>query len=366
MRVLYWTELFWPHIGGVEILSLQLIRSLQRRGHDVLVVTSHSGRKLPDESRHEGIRICRFPFQKALANRDLGVLKSVVENVAALKRAFRPQVIHLNSSQPSLFFHERTAAMEPAPVLFSVHEPPADSLTLNSIVGRTLRSAAWVAAVSRAIWDRAQRLAPEIASRSSVVYNGLDMPMLKPTPISFDRPRLLCIGRMVREKGFDVALEAFREVLGQFPESYLVVAGDGPERVALERHAEALGIGHAVRFLGWVEPERVPDILNESCVVLMPSRWCEPFGLIAVQSGQMARPIVATRTGGIPEIVVEGETGLLVEPDDPRGMAERVTFLLRHPDMGRQLGRRARKRAQTLFTLERCADEYDALYRRLG
>ena len=118
MRILYWTELFWPHIGGVQVASLQLITALQKRGHEFILVTSHSGLDLPDEASYNGIPIYRFPFQKALVNRNLKELKAIVERVATLKQSFKPDLFHLSSSHPSVFFHHHTSAAYPAPTLF--------------------------------------------------------------------------------------------------------------------------------------------------------------------------------------------------------------------------------------------------------
>jgi glycogen(starch) synthase len=93
----------------------------------------------------------------------------------------------------------------------------------------------------------------------------------------------------------------------------------------------------------------------------MPSRR-EGLGVVAVQAALMACPIVASRVGGLPEVVVHEETGLLVERDDPRGLAEAIAFLLDHPDVAERFGRAGRERTRDLFACERCVDAYDTLY----
>ena len=121
------------------------------------------------------------------------------------------------------------------------------------------------------------------------------MPDLEPTPPPFDAPRVLYAGRLVREKGVDVAIDAFAAITTRFPKAHLVIAGDGVTRQDLEQQVVDLCLQDRVEFVGWVDPEKMPALINSSTIVVMPSRWEEPFGLVALQAAQMARPIVATR-----------------------------------------------------------------------
>jgi glycogen(starch) synthase len=365
MKVLYWTELFCPHVGGVEVLSKQFLHALQGRGYEFVVVASHSGINLPDETDLDGIRVYRYHFQRALAHRNIQEVGDIAGKVSLLKQTFRPDLIHVNSSQPSIFFHKITSAWFPAPTLFTVHEPPIRASSRDTLLGQILHSSQWVTGVSEAMLLLARQLAPEIATRSSVIYNGLEMPSLQPAPLSFDAPRLLCIGRIITEKGFDLAIDALSHILHRKPTARLVIAGDGPVRSSLEQRAVELGLTDAVEFVGWKPPEAIPELINTATVVLVPSRWCEPFGLVALQAAQMARPVVATRVGGLPEVVVHRETGLLAERENSREIAEHVLFLLQHPEVATQMGRSARARARDLFSIDRLANDYDALYQRL-
>jgi glycogen(starch) synthase len=103
----------------------------------------------------------------------------------------------------------------------------------------------------------------------------------------------------VPEKGFDVAIDAMPSVLATHPAARLTIAGDGREREALQRRAERLSVSHAVELPGgWLR--RRPALIARSSIVLMPSRWREPFGLVALEAAQGGRPIVATRRGGLP------------------------------------------------------------------
>jgi glycogen(starch) synthase len=223
-----------------------------------------------------------------------------------------------------------------------------------------------VAAISSAVLTDLHRFFPETIDHSSLILNALTMPALPPSRPPLDPPRLLAIGRLVPEKGFDVAIDAMPSVLARHPAVRLTIAGDGSEREALQRRAERLSVSQAVEFLGWVAPDEVPALIARSSMVVMPSRWREPFGLVALEAAQGGRPIVATTRGGLPEIVVSGETGLLVDSDDPRALAEGVLYLLDRPGMATRMGAAARERAERRFDWETFVDAYDRLYRRLG
>lgn len=366
MRVLFWTELFWPDIGGVEVLSLALIGAMKKRGHEFTVLTSRRGLDAAEFDEYEGTRICRLPLQQALLSRDLGQVAAMAKAVAALKRDWAPDLIHLNTSGPSMFYHERTRAKCAIPTLLTHHAPVSMESGMNSLFGRVLVSSDWATAVSRALLGDMLLLAPAMTARASVIHNGLATPALEPSPLPFASPRLLCIGRLVEEKGFDLAIRALPRIRARFPGTTLMIAGDGKERRPLETLAAEQGLGTSIEFTGWIEPDRIPRMINEATAVIMPSRWAEPFGLVALQGGQMARPVVATRVGGLPEVIVDGETGVLVPPEDSDAIVDAVISLLEKPESAVRMGKAGRVRGSEVFGMESMVNAYEALYHRVA
>jgi glycosyltransferase involved in cell wall biosynthesis len=166
---------------------------------------------------------------------------------------------------------------------------------------------------------------------------------------------LLSTARLVPQKGIDDAVRA----LPQLPaDTVLVVLGEGPERAALERLAGELGVGDRV-FL----PGRVPDVaawLRRAAVYVHPARW-EGFGLGVLEAMLAGLPVVATRVSSLPELVADGDTGLLVPRDDAPALAEAVAQALERPE----LGAAGRDRARTLFSVERMTTRTLELYERL-
>jgi glycogen(starch) synthase len=332
-----------------------------------VVVTRQDSPDLPLEDSYSGIPIYRFPFCTAMASGDLSQVILLRQHVAKLKRRFAPDLIHIHNFGPSILFHLETAGIHSAASLFTATLeilPDADTQP-DTLMGRTLRAADWITGVSFDTLARVHERVPETVSRSSVIFNGLDCPALLPEPLPTESPRLLCLGRLQRQKGFDIALSALAAIIDRFPHIRLTVAGDGPERAALERQAAKLNLTGAVDFIGWVPPDQVPELLNEATIVLMPSRF-EGFGLVALEAGWMARPVIAARVGGLAEVVAHEQTGLLIRSESTLALAEAIAFLLSHPEQAAQMGLAGRRRAQELFSWEVCLQSYDALYRKLA
>jgi glycogen(starch) synthase len=363
--VQYWSELFWPYVGGTQVVDYQVLPAMRRLGYEYQVVTGHGARDLPDDEDWKGIEVHRVRFREALASRDPARILEARQRVIALTRAFRPDIVHVSVSDPIGFFHLRGDRAHASPLVVTVVVAPGSSATEDTLLGRLLVSAAWVTASSEAIRDDLVTLGPDLEARSSVIRHTLEPPRITPAPLAFERPLVLGIGRLVHEKGFDVAVEAFARVARALPDARFVIAGDGPERERLEAQVSALGLGAAVAFPGWIPPGHVHELMNTAAVVVMPSRSREAFGLVALQAAQVGRPVVATRVGGLPEVVVDGVTGVLVDNEDAVALAEAIVSLLTTPDLAATMGEAARARATEEFGFEPQLEALDRLYRRL-
>lgn len=366
MRVWLWGELFWPYIGGAELFAAHLMLALRTRGYEFAVATSHDNLDLPDEAQYRGIPIFRLPFRNALQRGHIEELASLRRRIAALKRELAPDVIHLNGVTPIAFFCVNSGGERRVPLLVRLNQA-AQRMQPGPIAGSLLENvlhrATWVTSVSRTLLDDARQLVPTITPHSSVIYNGVDAPADLPAAAPLDPAHILCLGRLVDDKGFDLALPAFA-ALRERRRARLIIAGDGPQRAALQVQAEALGLGASVEFTGWVAPEAVPQLMSRAALVAVPSRR-EGLPSVAMQAAAMGRPVVATRVGGLPELVLDGHTGLLVDLD-VTSLSGAFDRLLAQPDTARQMGQAAWRRMREHFTSEQCVDAYDALYRRLA
>lgn len=365
MRVLFWSETFWPRAGGVETLGLRLLSALRGRGWKFEVVT---WAEVPDYQveHHEGVPIHRFPFFGRRGERGAEATLEQVARVARVKRSLCPDLVHLHSYGRSAWFHVATAGRLRRPTILSLHQSlPEAAFVADTLAARVLRDADAITCCSQAVYEATTRRAPELTSRMGVIANALPTPALEGATPPREARGIVFVGRLVPEKGLAWVLPGLRGILQSLPGARLVVVGEGPLRGELEQRVTALGLRASVEFVGHVPSERVPSLLQQAAVVVIPS-LSEGFGLVALEAALVGRPVVASRVGGLPEVVLHAETGLLVRPGDVEGFAAAVRFLLEHPAEAERIGRAARERALEAFGWEPYVDAFDGLYRRLA
>jgi glycosyltransferase involved in cell wall biosynthesis len=179
-----------------------------------------------------------------------------------------------------------------------------------------------------------------------------------PAPPPLPAPtRLAAVGRMIRMKGFDVLLRAFAAAREQVPELTLELAGSGPLEAELQQSAPV-----GVRFLGRVSP--AAEVYERNAVVVVPSRG-EGFGMVALEAAERGRPAIVTAVGGLPEIVADGETGVVVPAENVDALARALVSLVRDEERIRAYGSAARRRALESFSEGTAADGVEAVYRSL-
>ena len=182
------------------------------------------------------------------------------------------------------------------------------------------------------------RFTPKEKNREMVARLGLD-----------GKKVLLTVGRLSERKGQDTVLRAMPTVLREAPNAVYLIAGGGAYGSELRELADSLGIMANVRFLGEVSQEELPDIYGVCDVFVMPNRVLggndvEGFGIVFLEANACGKPVIGGRSGGVPEAVADGETGLLVDGNSPAAVAEAVLRLLKNPDLARRLGRAGRER----------------------
>jgi len=205
-----------------------------------------------------------------------------------------------------------------------------------------------------------------------VVYNGIDFARLDRRRPSHGGgaewgPRqgeavLLAVGKLQEQKGYPVLLRALALVLKQVPSTRLLIAGEGPLQSKLEMLAAELGVADKVSFLGFVRD--VGSLLLAADVFVMAS-YFEGHPIALLEAMAAARPVVATSVGGVPEIVRQGETGLLVPPNDPHALAEAIVASVCDPALRRRLGLSAAEDVRRRFSIEGAIGRYVALYEEL-
>ncbi len=195
-------------------------------------------------------------------------------------------------------------------------------------------------------------------------YRPCEVPpsYLEKTGLS-NRLILLTVGRLIERKGHDRVIESLPEIIQTFPNVLYGIVGVGPEERILRQKVHSLGLEDYVRFMGKVSDEELLYLYNACKTFVMPSReipdggHVEGFGIVYLEANACGKPVIGGRSGGIGEAIREGETGFLVDPNSPHEIAEKVIFLLSHPEEAEAIGKRGLEWAHEAFDTERYVEQ---------
>jgi glycosyltransferase involved in cell wall biosynthesis len=172
---------------------------------------------------------------------------------------------------------------------------------------------------------------------------------------------LLFVGRLEQVKGVEFLIQALPLIIQAFPHTTLTIVGDGSTKANLLELTTRLQLEHYVHFAGWIENKDLDRYYEQASIVVVPSAYAEAFGIVILEAMSVGRPVIATRVGGIPEIVDDGVDGYLVEPSNAAQIAERAIKLFSQDALLIELGRNARKKAES-FTIEKYVGDLEKVY----
>jgi phosphatidylinositol alpha-1,6-mannosyltransferase len=241
-----------------------------------------------------------------------------------------------------------------------------------SVAGEALRRANRVVAVSRYTAGLVQRVGVH-PDRIEVVYPGCDSTQFSPRPANPELKRrilgpryrdrvILTTGNLVDRKGHDMVIRALAILHRETPDVTYLIVGDGPCRSGLAALAASLGVQDRVVFTRRVPDDELPDLYALSDVFIMASREreeecdVEGFGIVYLEAGACGKPVIGGRSGGVPEAILNGVSGLLVDPDSAEGLASALTRVLTDSELASRLGAQGRSRVVRDFTWQRTAD----------
>ncbi|MGE5484559.1 MAG: glycosyltransferase [Ignavibacteriales bacterium] len=353
--------------GGASRYLLTLLSQPAFRDIDVTVACPDGG-NLALEVKRLGIPLVTFP------QKDRSFDARLVFELAALIRRGRFDVVHSHASVSSRL----AARLSGRRNIVVTRHTIGGELSPNPLK-RALTAVAQVSLASRFIAISQairQRLLDEgvPGHRIETIHNGVDITLVEREASTLDVRRELgaicrgsspvigTLGRLSPEKGHEFLVKAFAAVLREFPGAILVVVGQGDERGRLERLAGELGVAEHVVFTGY--RENAAAYVNAFDVFVMPS-LSEGLGLAMLEAMTLRKPVIATNTGGIPEVVAHGVNGLLVPPGDPAALSLAIAGLLRDGSLAAGLAAAGRKTVEDRFDAQSMADKTVDVYRRL-
>ena len=361
-------------IGGMQEHTGSLTRTLDRRGVTQVVLTTRPPTAPWIERPSSRTTIVRVALPVRRPRQGYALPAAVLAPL--LGRHADIVHVHLGEDLAILGLAALAARPRRLPVVMTVHCSLAYTLEgrdiktalLRTLGGAMERHAVRHAAATLVYTERlANRMARELgAGAVQVMRRGVDRtlfvaPGAPPFAPTTDGPTIVFVGRLVRAKGVEMLVDAAARL--RTPGARVVLVGDGPDRAKVERLARRLGVADRVHVTGFVAHDRIPAALAAADVVVLPSFY-EELGTVLVEALHAGVPVVASRTGGIPELVEHGVTGLLVAPGDPAELAGALDAVVGHPALAEQLGANAARRAPE-YDLERVGEKIHALYARL-
>jgi glycosyltransferase involved in cell wall biosynthesis len=359
-------------IAGAENHLLTLLAGLRARDIDAqIIMLTESAKPMTDFIAAAQQR--EIPIQRVIIRR--AVDPSLITLLRDLLRESKPDIVHTHLQHADL--HGIIAArLAKVPVIVtSRHNDNAFRRRpmikqVNHILWRLVDAGI---AISNSIGRFAIEVEGAAAHKVHTIYYGLSF---KSDPAERDSARQavrrelgidkneLIVGivcRLIEQKGVEHGLQAFSQVARNFPSARLVIVGDGPLRRSLEALVKSLGLQGRVQFLGWRGD--VPRLMAALDVLLVPSLW-EGFGLVILEAMAQRVPAIGSDVSAIPEIIIQGETGLLVPPEDIDRLTEALTLLLGDHALRQHMGLLAEDRLETNFSESRMVDQTVALYDR--
>lgn len=389
MKILLVNDYATP-TGGAEILMLALRDGLRQRGHDARLFAS-SARPRQSEmladyecfgttSRYRTLLQAANPWAFWRFREVLAEFQPDVVHVMMFLTQLSPLILPLLREVPSLYHVQWYRPVCPVGTKMlpdgTACQVPAGTVCYRN---RCLPLRDWVPLMFQMkLWRRwrkafnvivanseavRRRLIDEGLAPVEVVFNGV--PITSPRPPLSSSPAVAFAGRLVREKGVDVLLRAFARVVAEIPTARLLLAGDGPERKRLTKLTAELGLSATVSMLGHLSREQLERARAGAWVQCVPSRWAEPFGMVAAEAMMRGTAVVASRCGGLTEIVQDGRTGILVPPGDAEALAEALLRLLGNRELAEQMGRAGREVALARFSEGAFVDRLEQLHQEL-
>lgn len=417
MKIAISTDLYYPMINGVAQFTRNLAAGLHQRGHDVVVLApSLTGDYEIERDKEFGFRVVRLSSRKIYfypdqinnipeAKEFLGIkmpqllyrngLHASLNSGNEIKHfldGFEPDIIHDQTPGPLALSIFRYAKKRGIPLVSTDHAYP-DNLTqqlhlpsfakkpINVVMNKYFvsflkRSEYGTMPTEQAVSDLLPKRRKKFKVPVEALSNGIDLSRFTPGKapaeiyerydIPKTKPIVLYVGRVDPEKSLEVLVKAFNLVLTKNPEAHLVVVGDGASRNELEKLAEKLGIEKRTHFLGRVIGKDLPMLYRTGKVFAITSKT-ETQSIVVMEAMATGLPVVAVQAGAIPELVKNGKTGYLCQPDDPTAVSRSLLRILKNDALSQKFSKTALKNIQKhdiAYTLTRFEEIYKDVVER--
>lgn len=365
--------------GGVERVSYELALHLDPCRYRVVVCCLYNRGELGESLAEQGIPI--FVFNGRSSINPLFLLQNLntIRQLKDLLCREGVQIAHTHEFFSGTLGRVAARLANVPVTVLMVHNKDRWKGATHILVDRVL--AHWtdvIVANSHSVKEFTTQYEGLSAEKFAVIHNGIDVGRFIPNQkkrlatrtelgLKPDTPTLAIVGRLTMQKGHHYLIEALSAIRAQFPDLRLLIVGDDnpfdvSTKEAIFRRVENLKLTENVIFLG--QRQDVPDILNATDIFVLPSLW-EGFGLAIAEAMAAGKPVVATKVDGIPEVVENGVTGILVPSKSPEAVADAIIYLLNNREKAEVMGKLGRERVQRFFAIDKMVGKWDELYQSL-
>lgn len=400
MKILYLCDSLNPAgLGGYESYLHYLSEHLVGRGDVSRVVTQAPKRDSPEYVDHEYYRVQYLPgnylearkwefFELPEGERESNVSKLFNENdlelnVESLEKQlldyileFKPDIIHAHSTyvvfNRVLSKLQESGSLGEVPMIATIHGRPKPLILPNGEETTDFDSFTEVCPFDLiiAVSNNVAEVLDEYLSRKGLdipvlpLYAGIDLSVFYPTPEVEKEWDIAFMGRLEKMKSVDLFPEMLVQLKQAFPNLKMLVTGEGSLKSSLLEDFDRKEVSQMVQYLGVVETERVPELINQSRIFIYPSRE-EPFGLSIIEAMACGVPVVTTNVFGPSEIITNGLDGLVVNPNDVSALAEAIRSLLDDKQLRIQMGAQGRATVEDRFDSNQHLENLVSIYQDL-
>ncbi len=365
IKVLHILPNYFPRLGGIETLMAQYfkLQSNDSQFEHAVLTPGYKNQSIPEIT--PGVTdLGEIKIPEFKNSQD--ILQPTLRTISQLRHVIyerQPSIIHLHAINVLSVFTVKIARELGIPLIFHFHGiVTEENMRVLKPIVPFLDN---ILVVSEAVH---QSLLPYLSSdiQIEVLVNGVEDLLGKPLARSKNsKNQILIVGRIEHEKGFDVALRAFGLILQELPSFRLVVIGSGSQLPSLKILGKQLGILSSIDFLGDLRNEEVIQKMDQSDIVLVPSRAIEGFGIVAIEAALREVVVIASDVGGLSYTVEDKKSGFLVPAEDPIAIATKAKEILRDPDSTEKIRKYARIRALDLFSMDRFKNSLESYYHNL-
>lgn len=372
MRIVLITDLFFPNVGGVESVVYNLAKEFTDKNHDVTIIAAKTPRNLLSYEIINGFDVYRLQFILP-SSRLISIVGffsvGIITNLKFiwLLRKINPDIVNTHFVYANGPYTLLSKKLLNYPLIVSVHgndvqKFPHDSKICKWILKNLLNSADFVTGCSASLLNDANEIAPEIQRKSQPMPNGIDLHEFELREKYLQaRPYIFSMGRFVHKKGFDILIKAFKKVADKKPDIDLIIAGTGEEWKKCANLVEELDLKECVILPGFVEREEVIKLYQSCEFFILPSRR-EPFGITNLEAMAAGKAVIAAEVDGVPEIIRNGENGILFKPENINELAEKILWLSENNEIKENMGRCGRLLIKKKYDWQSIADRYIKIY----